>query len=392
VGALVVFGAAALLVGWSIVSALPELRAAAAEGRLVQQLGELPRSPAMGIVLLPFRILLAPLFTQATSEWIRAMLPALLILLAHVPWVLRTDAAFEEAAADAAAARVRQLAATRSRSVRVRAPKVGSLSGRLPLAPVGDPTRAIIWKNTIALARTVSSFTVLMLAIITATVIFIASAVAADPRDVAEVGGLALLALVLLLAIMGPRWIRNDLRLDLQQLELLRSFPLRGAAVVRAEIAGSAGVVTALQLVPLLLAAIVTPLGEWSGDTSPARAALLLASVIALPAVNALGSLIQNATALLFPAWVRLGLTRQGGVEAMGQSIILTVGALLALLVLLAVPVLAGGAVAVLAYGKVSLWGLVPGVLLGSALALAELWATTAWLGRVYERTEPGEG
>jgi hypothetical protein len=255
---------------------------------------------------------------------------------------------------------------------------------------VGNPAHAIIWKNIIALARTVSPYSVLVFVALAIAVLAVAFSVAADPRDVAEVGGLALLALAGILAIMGPRWIRGDLRLDMQQLELLRSFPLRGAAVVRAEVAGSAGTITVLQVVPLLLAAITIPLGEWSGDTSAGRAALLLTALIALPAVNALGSLIQNGAALLFPAWVRLGLTRQGGVEVMGQNIIVTVGSLLVLLVLLVVPVLAGGAVAVLGVAGAGLWGIIPGALLGSAIVLAELWGITAWLGGVYERTEPG--
>jgi hypothetical protein len=148
-------------------------------------------------------------------------------------------------------------------------------------------------------------------------------------------------------------------------------------------------VITALQVVPLLLAAITIPLGEWSGDTSAGRAALLIAALITLPAVNALGSLIQNAAALLFPAWVRLGLTRQGGVEVMGQSIIVTVGSLLVLLVLLILPLLLGGGLAVLGAAAMGLWAIIPGALLGSAVVLAELWGITAWLGGVYERTEP---
>jgi hypothetical protein len=390
-GALVVVVAVTLLVGWSIASALPGLRAAAADGELLQALGALPRSQAIGIVLFPFRVVLAPSFVQAPGEWLRAMAPALLILLAHVPWVLRTDAAFEEAAADAAAARARQHTSARSRAVRVRTPKAGSVSTRLPLAPLGNPAHAIIWKNTIALVRTISPSSVLVFAVLAVAVLAVGYGIASDPRDVAEVSGLALLALVALLAIMGPRWIRSDLRLDMQQLELLRSFPLRGAALVRAEIASSVTTITVLQLVPLLLAAITIPLGEWSGDTSSGRAALLLAVVIALPAVNALGALIQNATALLFPSWVRMGLTRPGGVELMGQGIIVTLASLLGLLVLLIVPVLAGGAIAMIAMASTGFWGIVPGVFLGSTVVLAELWGITAWLGRVYERTEPAE-
>ena len=40
-----------------------------------------------------------------------------------------------------------------------------------------------------------------------------------------------------------------------------------------------------------------------------------------LPGINLLGMLIQNGAALLYPAWVRLGSGRPGGVEALGQNI-----------------------------------------------------------------------
>ena len=44
--------------------------------------------------------------------------------------------------------------------------------------------------------------------------------------------------------VIGPQWIRNDLRSDLLKLDLLRSYPLPGRAVVAAETAASTLVLT----------------------------------------------------------------------------------------------------------------------------------------------------
>ena len=48
-------------------------------------------------------------------EWAREMLPALAVLAIHATWVLRTDAAFEDAAIEASAERARRLEAMRTR-------------------------------------------------------------------------------------------------------------------------------------------------------------------------------------------------------------------------------------------------------------------------------------
>src|SRR5690606_1868386 len=82
-------------VAWSVVAALPALRAAADGGDFVGALSDLLHGRAIAAVLYPFRLVLAPLLATSSSEWLRAVLPALSILLLHIPWVLRTDAAFE---------------------------------------------------------------------------------------------------------------------------------------------------------------------------------------------------------------------------------------------------------------------------------------------------------
>src|SRR5690606_1671410 len=105
------------------------------------------------IALWPARIAVAPVYAETAAAWLQAIVPALLLLAAHLLWVVRADAAFEEAAVSAAAwraSRVRDRAsggATDPRSLARR------ISARLPLAPIGRPAVALLWKNTLAAAR-----------------------------------------------------------------------------------------------------------------------------------------------------------------------------------------------------------------------------------------------
>src|SRR6185437_9112976 len=105
-------------------------------------------------VLLPFRLVTAPSFTHSVDAWLAAMLPGLGIVLLHVFWVLRSDAAFEEAAAMASTEQARRIDAMRSRKSTLEPVKVKD-GGSLALASTGVPAIAILWKNAIALRRTI---------------------------------------------------------------------------------------------------------------------------------------------------------------------------------------------------------------------------------------------
>jgi hypothetical protein len=189
--------------------------------------------------------------------------------------------------------------------------------------------------------------------------------------------------------VIGPQWIRNDLRSDLLKLDLLRSYPVAGRAVVAAETAASTLVLTALQIGLLLIAYLAFFGNQRMEPDLEVRTIVLLAAIVCLPGINYLGMLIQNGTALLFPAWVHLGSGRPGGVEALGQNMLMIVayGAMLALA--LALPgALAAGAFTLLD-GALGWWAAAPaaGVLL---LGLAgEAVLMLRWLGRIFEGTDP---
>jgi len=191
------------------------------------------------------------------------------------------------------------------------------------------------------------------------------------------------------LLLLGPQWIRNDLRTDLSRLAVLRSFPLRGRTVVGAETAGSTAVLTALQLGLIGLAYLAFWGGRVDEPSPQLRTATLAASVVLLPPVNFLAMLIQNGVALLFPAWVRVGPDRPIGVEALGHNMLMMVGFLAILAVLLLLPAAAGGALYLGFEPRWGWWAAAPAA--GAALLLAALEAhlVLGRLGRVFEATDP---
>jgi ABC-2 type transport system permease protein len=384
-----VLAAAMLMAAVGIQAALPALTAGWHTG-LASFLRALEASadrPLPHALLAPFRALVQPLAARSPHDWLQAIGPALLLLVAHYVWVIRSDSAFEEAAAEASLRR------TRLRSARGGAAAPVVVHRRIPrvlqLAPVGWRGGAILWKNLLAVAR--------MRRTRTAAAAFLAAAGTAAllslkaDRSVAEIVGWLTATWAALALVLGPQWIRNDLRGDLARLDLLRSYPLTGRTVVASEAAASALVVSGLQL-GLLVIAYLAFLGDTTMEPDlHTRTALLLVCVVCLPGINYLGMLIQNGAALMFPAWVHLGPGRPGGVEALGQNMLMIIAYCAALAVLLAAPALVAGLLFELLRDRLGWWAAAPAAvtLLGGTGVVAAI--VLRWLGRVFEATDPAE-
>jgi ABC-2 type transport system permease protein len=345
-------------------------------------LEETLRQPAAAAVLLPFRLLMAPVGAVSVGEWGTAMIPALGLLLVHYLWVMRAQVAFEEAA-------IRASADTVDRLARLRGEKKGvpRKAGRtLPLKATGWPGTAIVWKNIIAIMRGAfsRSFMIVLMALVAA---FAAVMGSEDRAPTAVTLGTTALAMAAILSFLGPSWIRNDLRSDMNYLSLLRSYPLAGRTIVVAEIIGSTLTLTGIQLI-LAIAALAGLSGrvDWSRYGS-AELLFLLAIPSAL-IVNGIGMTIQNAAALLFPSWMRFDRVRPGGFETLGQSILSSLFTVFLSALALAGPALTGWFIWSRLALRLGDWTIVP-VLVGVALVGAvELRALVHWLGRVYDRTE----
>jgi hypothetical protein len=191
------------------------------------------------------------------------------------------------------------------------------------------------------------------------------------------------------LLVLGPQWVRNDLRTDLSRLALLRSYPLRGKTVVGAETAGSTAVLTALQLGLIGIAYLAFWGGEVLEPSPELRTAVLAAAVVFLPPINFLAMLIQNGAALLLPAWVRLGPDRPIGVEALGHNMLVMSGFIAILAGLLLGPAVVAGAVFLGLEPVSGWWALAPAAAGALVVAALEARLLLSRLGRVFETTDP---
>src|SRR5690606_9983932 len=142
------------LVASALQRALAAASGAGAAGLIATVQQVLEQAPAR-IVLLPFRLALAPLVAPV-SNWLPAFGVAVLVLLLHYVWVLRSKTAFEEAAADAGERRARAVHALRSgggwrassRALQRRRGRSGAVSpAAFQLSLTGRPALAITWKN-----------------------------------------------------------------------------------------------------------------------------------------------------------------------------------------------------------------------------------------------------
>ena len=376
-------------VAWGVLDALPDVRRAFQTdlSAVFQTLGEVLHRPVTTVVLLPFRLVIDPLAAVTVAEWARAMTPAVVILLLHLIWVVRSDAAFEEASVEASLERARTIEAIQ----RGGTPVAGR--GRPPsapifrLAPSGWAGGAIIWKNIVAVGRAQRLRRIVLITVLFAAVFI---AVLGHKREswAGLVSGL-LAGWAGVLLVFGPLWVRNDLRSDLEYADLLRAYPVGGATVVSAEAASSALVLTAAQLGLLLLALAASFGATVPGIDDAGKLTLFAGAVVVLPAVNLLGMLIQNGIALLFPAWVTLGPRRPSGVEALGQTMLATPPFLLALAVALAPPVVVGYAAAYYLQPALGFGAYGAGIILFLLGMGLEAFLLSEWLGGAYDRLDP---
>jgi hypothetical protein len=336
-------------------------------------------------VVWPVHALVAPVFATTVDEWAAALPAALLILMLHAWWVVRTDAAFEEAAIAASYERVRRIEAWKSRRLTAPRPEEISRTGFVMPAK-GHPAIAIVWKNLLCLRRTFQLRVFIMPAILAAVQGW-AFSIGRGWMTGAAIGCAVFAGLLL---FFGPMLVRNDLRQDMQNLIALKTLPLSGRNVVMAEVMSSALPIALAQYVVLIVAGIFAVIMR---DPLPAGLVITVVA-FALPALLAFDTVmvaVQNGAPVLFPGWVRLGTVVGGGMENLGQGV-LTMGIILILVLLLMIP-------AAIVSG-VSIWFISPfspglaafaAIVTGSVTLGAETFGIFAVLGRALEKTEPSE-
>ena len=385
---LVVLGGVLIALTWSIGEALPRLADADARTPLgfLSALGEAAAQPLPTALTYPFRLMIRPLTAHSVGAWLQALWPALVLLVLHYIWVVRSDTAFEEAAAAVSLQRAQALGERRAGRP---APRAGGKVGAplFRLAPRGWPAGAILWKNLVAVTRTQRLRNV---SIAMAAGAVIVTALSFEPEGtLAEVAGWFAVTWAGAMTVIGPQWVRNDLRGDLLKLDMLRSYPLRGWSIVIAEVSASALVLTVIQL-SLLVIGYLAFLGNQSMEPPlETRTLFLVVAFAFLPGINLLGMIIQNGAALLYPAWVRLGSGRPAGVEALGQNMLMMVVFVAMLAITLLLPVAIGGGSFLLLHTAVGGWAALPASILVLGIMAFEAALLIEWLGHLFERTDP---
>jgi hypothetical protein len=361
-------------------------------------LRELGESPS-GIALLPFRLVARPFLAPDPAEFaLRASALAGLVGLL-LAWVLRTDAAFEEAAAAQAAEVARRVEAAKKGKLSV--PEDGARARRNPwrLGPVGLPEVAFLWKSAGEAIRGLSPR--LWAFLLASGAIAVAVGLKQARRaGTGEVVPLIVAACCLTLAgisvFWGPGLLGSTLRKDMERLDLLKSLPLTGPRLVRCSLVATVAPLAILQGLLFLVGVLFLP-DPPSGAIAPAwRMAAALGGLAALPALTLLSAGVDAGLAIWFPAWFRPGADLGGGgFEGMGGNIVGFLLKGIAFALGAAVPFGLAGLGAFLA---VRLLGenagppaVVAGAFAATALVLAEAWFLAEVLGRRFEGLDAAE-
>jgi len=352
---------------------------------LFVQLARVTSTGLTRVVLWPFIAIVSPPF-GGSAAFIPAFASALLVLSAVIAWMLLNDSMFDEVAGQSQSAQA-DVDQTPASGTTTRSTRIG---WTLPLT--GRAELALFWKGVMETVRAVNikSWRIVPPLIgLSVGLVGASFGIAGAQRmrgPSAFITAFGCLAAGVA-TLFGPQMMRLDLRSDFAHLDLLKSWPMRAADVIRGEMAWPVAAVSGVACFAILTAAL------FSGAGLPQvrfvdRWAVAIAVVIAAPAMIAAQFTVHNAATVLFPAWVQLGTQRTRGIDAMGQRLVMLAAVLVSLL-LFAVPGAIGAGVIWLIFHRlVGAVVLIPMALVFAAIVLTEVLAVTELLGPAYEKID----
>jgi hypothetical protein len=344
----------------------------------------LTAGPAL-YALYPFRLLVRPYLAAGGGAFLRALAPALLLLVLHYVWVVGSNVAFEEASVEASRKMADRLAAVRAGNWPSAATKAKARRPLFRLAPTGPPSVALFWKNLLAAGQAVTWRLWISAGIL---VVAIGLAFGNNPHRAELFSGVALVLGILLgwTLLVGPQFLRQDLRQDLPLADVLKVYPMRGWQVVLGEVLAPVAILTMVQWLLLASGMVFLVLGNgMNRGTWPL--AIGGSAALLFPVLDALLLLIPNAAVLLFPSWIQTGREGPRGIEATGQRLILFIGQVLVFAIGLIPAALAFVPMFVLVRLTV---GVSPALVAGSAVSAVvlagEIGVGVVALGKLFER------
>ena len=375
---LIILGAAIAVVGVAIVNAFNGAPLDSLQDVLIR-VGTVTTTGLSSIVLWPFIALARPLFAPWPGPYLTALGWASVVLLATVLWVLQSDAAFEDAAAI--------IAQRKAQEPKKALVQYHVRSSALPLATQGRPEIAFAWKAATQTMRIFGKTNLMRLAAIVFALTMTAASMGRGGGLATLVGSFAL-ATCIFAVTLAPQALRVDMRDDLQHLEMLKTWPIRAATVVRGELLWPGVLLTALAWAALAITELLTA-GTVLGRVSLSwRLSAGAAFAMLAPALVFAQLTIHNAAALIFPAWVPQGNQRPRGLDALGQRLIMMFGTWLALIVSAIPGAILGGIVGFVLWRLLGPAAVVPAAVVCAAVMAIEILLATEMLGPAYERLD----
>jgi ABC-2 type transport system permease protein len=375
VSAIILYGVA---VFWSAYAVAMSFASAGdfSSGALEQIGSTLLASPVFHWLTLPFSVVFGPYVATSTGAFAAAIGPALLLLVLHYNWVLNTEAHFEEGSIMIAEKR----AAARAAAQRGEAPKLGNAkpkarSGPFPLAPKGPPEIAFLWKNLLSMRSVIFSRRALFIifGILAGLSFSLGPQISGHPL---QAGGEVIRHLVLVFSaitaaytvLLGPQIARQDLRSDLANIDLLKTYPMEGWRLVLGELLAPTVILSVVLWCAIVAsAATIDPAGDIEWLTPAVRLTVTSCLALAAPLLCLIQLVVPNTLLILFPGWYHATRSRAAGVEMFGQRLIFgVVQMLFALLVF--VP--AAGTAALVFFSSKWAFGINPAVVLSTLSVL----------------------
>jgi Putative ABC exporter len=238
-------------------------------------------------LLFPFRLIVKPYLEKDFVPFLIALGPAVLLVVLHYVWVMRSNVAFEEASVEASqkmAEKIATMRASRAQGGVVVKPKKKK---RAPfeLKPTGLPSVALLWKNLIHAGHSFTPRFWIMLLIV--GVIFCTSLRGTGVGS----GILPMIAMLIPMAmgwllLIGPQLFRQDFRSDLAMADVLKTYPIKSWQLTLGELLAPAVILTSGHWFLIVMGIVM--LYEVAGHAIPLEARLAWAFALALimPGLN----------------------------------------------------------------------------------------------------------
>ncbi|MGO8929438.1 MAG: putative ABC exporter domain-containing protein [Limisphaerales bacterium] len=285
-------------------------------------------------LLYPFRLVVRPFLASNALAFLSALGPALVLMLLHYAWVVRSNVAFEEASVQASQKLAEKLALVRSGNWQAANRKPRSKRPPFKLRPTGPPAVALLWKNLISAGQAFSLRIWISLAVFAVCATLGMTQASGGSRWRTALGMLSGM-MIIWSVLVGPQLLRQDFRQDLPLADLLKTYPLRSWQLALGELLAPVSALTCIQWILLMVMLGLFWQSGGAGLGRPEWLGLGFGAALLLPMLNLIILQIPNAAALAFPAWFQSAKGAAQGIEATGQRLIFMIGQLLVLLVAL---------------------------------------------------------